>query len=236
MKLLQSEPFKHVVMDNFLRADLATQLAELFPDPNKEWYVYDNVFEKKYATDNWAHIPKMHWRELLRHNAQPFINHLEEMFEIKGLIPDPAFRGGGLHFIKTGGKLDIHADFNWHTHLKLDRRLNAILYLNPGWTEDWGGHLELWDKDMKSCVKRIEPIHNRMVIFETTDFSYHGHPDPFKGPARKSMAWYYYSNGRPEHEKTDPHSTCFKKRPQDETNKEIEELRQKRNHGRITTS
>ena len=42
-----------------------------------------------------------------------------------------------------------------------------------------------------------------MVIFSTTDFSNHGHPDPLNCPddrSRKSIATYYFSEGRPKEE------------------------------------
>ena len=44
---------------------------------------------------------------------------------------------------------------------------------------------------------------NKLVIFNTTDFSFHGHPEPLKCPdnvTRKSLALYYYTNGRPKNE------------------------------------
>ena len=38
-------------------------------------------------------------------------------------MPDPYFVGGGLHQLKRGGKLGIHADFNEHGKLPhLSRR------------------------------------------------------------------------------------------------------------------
>ena len=65
--------------------------------------------------------------------------------------------------------------------------------------------------------KKILPIFNRMVIFSTTDFSYHGNPNKVKveeNNSRKSIALYYYSNGRPNSErKLGLHSTIFRKRP-----------------------
>ena len=47
------------------------------------------------------------------------------------------------------------------------RRLNVLIYLNTEWDEAWGGHLELWEAERKTCVKRIAPIFNRAVIFDT---------------------------------------------------------------------
>jgi len=69
--------------------------------------------------------------------------------------------------------------------------------------EEFGGALELWSKDMKSCMQRIQPSLGRLTIFSTTDFSYHGHPEPMTAPdgrVRQSIALYYYSNGRPDNE------------------------------------
>ena len=105
-----------------------------------------------------------------------------------------------------------------YNEYKLDRRVNSFIYLNPDWPESHGGHLELWSKDMKSCSQKILPSMGRFVVFSSTDFSYHGHPQPLACPknrARRSMALYYYTNGRPQEEclKRDcsgkGHSTLF---------------------------
>jgi hypothetical protein len=138
---------------------------------------------------------------------------------IQGLVPDPHLWGGGLHQILPGGKLAVHADFNKYPHFKLDRRLNVLVYLNRDWQEQWGGQLELWNRDMTRCEQRILPLFNRMVCFSTTDSSFHGHPDPLRCPAdrtRRSLALYYYSNGRPAEEIGRPHTTLFQYRPDDE--------------------
>lgn len=233
---IERHPFKHIVIDNFLPKKLAEILADKFPIADKDWYEYNNVFEKKRAMDRLDRMPGQHASVLQELNTHIFMDEIEKMFGIEGLVPDPSFRGGGLHQIFPNGKLDIHVDFNFHKKLKLDRRINAILYLNKNWQVEWGGHLELWDKEMKGCIKRIAPAFNRMVIFETTDFSYHGHPDPLRCPegrTRNSMAWYYYSRDRPPEEKNPDHSTMFQKRPQDKTTKEIEEFRKKRGEGRV---
>ena len=99
--------------------------------------------------------------------------------------------------------LKIHTDFNKHPKIDIDRRLNLLLYLNENWHESYGGKLELWDKDMKKAEKKISPNFNKVVIFSTNDFSNHGHPEPLACPentSRKSIALYYFSNGRPDNE------------------------------------
>ena len=87
---------------------------------------------------------------------------------------------------------------------------------------------------MKECHQKILPIFNRCVVFSTTDFSYHGHPDPLTCPedrTRKSLALYYYSNGRPAEEVSgSDHSTIFKARPDEDltekksTSEEVKEM------------
>ena len=67
-------------------------------------------------------------------------------------------------------------------------------------------------------VKKISPQFNTVVIFSTTDFSNHGHPDPLDCPeniTRKSLALYYFSKGRPQEEiitKPIKNTTHFKSR------------------------
>ena len=90
------------------------------------------------------------------------------------------------------------------------------LAANPDWQPAWGGDLELWDREMRGCAQRIAPVANRCVVFSTTRDSYHGMPDPLRCPdgvTRRSLALYYYSNGRPESERGPDHSTLWQARP-----------------------
>jgi len=152
-------------------------------------------------------------------NSHQFIEFLQQLTSIKeALIPDLHFVGGGLHETKRDGLLKLHLDFARHYETKLDRRINLLVYLNKSWKESYGGHLQLWDKDMKLSAKMILPIFNRLVIFNTTDYALHGHPDPLNCPtemSRKSIALYYYSNGRPEDEQRGSNweLTLFQERP-----------------------
>jgi len=210
-------PFPHVVVDGlFPEAVLDDVLAE-YPEPeDAPWQQFDSPAEVKLALAD-TEIMGPATRHLLAElNGQVFVEFLERLTGIPALIPDPHYEGGGLHQIRTGGFLKVHADFNRHGTLPLDRRLNVLLYLNRDWPESYGGHLELWDRTMSTCEQRVLPVFNRMVVFATTDFANHGHPDPLTCPpdrARRSMALYYYSNGRPASEVSYTHTTLFKARP-----------------------
>jgi Rps23 Pro-64 3,4-dihydroxylase Tpa1-like proline 4-hydroxylase len=129
-------------------------------------------------------------------NGQVFVEYLEALTGIAGLIPDPHYRGAGLHQILPGGLLKIHADFDSQTHLALHRRINVLLYLNRDWDETYGGDLELWDTAMTHAVVRVAPVANRLLVFETAGRHYHGHPEPLACPpgrSRRSLAWFFYT-------------------------------------------
>ena len=208
-----AEPFPHIVLDDFFDPLLLEMVLAVFPPPGAiRWQRFDNDREIKLAAAAESSFGPV-TRLLMYHlNSRTFLQFLSEVTGIPGLIPDPSFEGGGLHQIERGGKLGIHADFNKHREYQLDRRLNLLLYLNKDWREEYGGYLELWNRDMTRCEAKVAPIFNRLMIFGTTDYTYHGHPDPLQCPpgvTRKSLALYYFTNGRPADEVSDIHSTTF---------------------------
>lgn len=219
---LRATPYPHIVFDDFFDPSILSRIVEEFPKPtDPEWSQYKNAREVKLASNRDEHFGPTTKLFLYNLNAAPFLNFLTEVTGIEGLIADSHFDGGGMHQIQRGGKLAVHADFNKSTLTQLDRRLNALIYLNPDWQPDYGGNLELWNSDMTACVEKIAPRFNRLVIFSTTDTAYHGHPDALMCPpdmTRKSLALYYYTNGRPADEASEAHSTLFRARPGEDLN------------------
>jgi 2OG-Fe(II) oxygenase superfamily len=215
-----ARPFPHVVFDHFFDPALLDKVLAEFPQPGAiGWQRFDNAREIKLASAAEAAFGPV-TRLLLYHlNSITFLEFLSKVTGIANLISDPCFDGGGLHQIVRGGKLAVHADFNKHPRYGLDRRLNVLLYLNRDWREEYGGHLELWNREMTRYEARVLPLFNRLMIFGTTDFTYHGHPEPLQCPpelTRKSLALYYFTNGRPAEEISGEHSTLFRARANEE--------------------
>ncbi len=202
-----AQPFPSIWFDDFFNATPLRQVLAEFPElgqNGKDEVHYTNPNEAKYASKGEYKFGPT-GRQLMHFlNSQPFLEFLQNLTGIQEtLIPDPYFEGGGYHQIKPGGFLKVHVDFHKHKMMDLDRRVNVLVYLNEDWKEEYGGHFELWEKDMSKCAVRIAPLFNRMAIFSTTDFSWHGHPDPLTCPpdrSRRSLALYYYTNGRPASE------------------------------------
>lgn len=218
-------PFPHLVLEGFLSESALGRAIAEFPSPEaiSNWRRAD-------AVDTDGRIAQQHklgysderdfgpTLRALGHelNSGPFLRYLERLTRIENLLPDVHMTGGGLHQYLPGAVLRVHADFNRLPGFNLDRRLNLLLYLNAQWQPEWGGDLELWDGEMRDCKVRIAPRANRCVIFSTTSTSYHGMPEPLATPdgvTRRSLALYYYSNGRPAHERTPDHSTLWQARP-----------------------
>jgi hypothetical protein len=210
-----AEPFPHIVIDNFLDLNVATSLREAFPDSTgDEWIRYDSSTDRKLGLKSILSLEPDVRRILYELGGAEMIQFLQQLTGIEGLLSDPWFRGGGLHQTLPGGYLKVHADFNKHQTLNLDRRLNVIIYLtHNNWIDEYGGHLELWDRGMKGAKQRILPIFNRCVVFETSATTYHGHPSPLACPpswSRKSLAAYFYTCDRLSSAQSDFRNTVYR--------------------------
>lgn len=204
-----ASPFPSIVIDDFFDAESYRTISECFPPPSSPiWKKPENEHTRgKYVTRRGASDLKERLydeparRVFFELNSSLFLHFLTTLTGISGLVPDPYFAEGGFHCSENGGHLDIHADFSHHDQTGLERRLNLLLYLNDQWQPEYGGELSLYDTDLQP-VRTFQPIANRCIVFETSDTSYHGHPNPLRMPDgvfRKSIALYYYTlpTGRP---------------------------------------
>ncbi|GIX35186.1 MAG: hypothetical protein KatS3mg126_0965 [Lysobacteraceae bacterium] len=216
-----ARPFRHLVLDGFLREDAARALLEQFPPFERGNRMSENGTEGRKST-----VEKIRelgpafvaLDDLVR--SEHFLGWLSCATSIPDLLYDPWYFGGGTHENLDGQDLDVHVDFNRHPVTGWHRRLNLIVYLNPDWDEGWGGALEL-HRDPRSEhdeVRIINPVFNRCVIFETTEWSWHGFspirlPSSAQGRSRRSVALYFYTRERPVEELAPAHSTIYVDRP-----------------------
>jgi Rps23 Pro-64 3,4-dihydroxylase Tpa1-like proline 4-hydroxylase/glycosyltransferase involved in cell wall biosynthesis len=220
----QAQPFPHIVIDDFLPPSLLNGVIDDFRNYNNwGWdnsnYSKDHQVKKFFSpwnNDGDTTLP-INTKLILNYfNSPDVINMLEELTGIKGLIADPTLLGGGMHKIDSGGKLSIHTDSRKHAISGNYRRLNLLVYLNKDWNKEWGGSLQLWDKDMTTMVQDIQPLFNRVVIFNTGADTYHGHPHPLNTPngmSRISLALYYYTKENPDTEENSVTSAVWKDTP-----------------------
>jgi Rps23 Pro-64 3,4-dihydroxylase Tpa1-like proline 4-hydroxylase len=211
-----AQPFPHIAVDDFLPADFLRGLLGEFPDNGKNSYFDRDQERFKYQTPP-SKVPGRRLRNLvIELNSPAVLKFLEAMTGIPGLIADPYYIGGGLHETLKGGHLGVHADFNIHRPMNVERRLNLLVYLNDDWLPEYGGDLELWDQKMEKRWHKIAPLLGRAVVFNTSLDSYHGQPDPLTCPdgrSRKSIATYYYTAHEEGINKLKGRTTAFQARP-----------------------
>lgn len=195
-EFVTATPFPHLVLQNFLRLT-PEELGDNYPAPDSpHWNKRHDFYQsgKMYCRDTDVLSPLMTsiFYEL---TAPPFLRFLESVTGIRGLIPDPYYEGGGLHCSGPGGVLMPHTDFHYYDRLKLYRRINLLLYLNPEWEESFGGGLELWEKGARNPATVVVPKWGTCVLFRTDHQSVHGFSVPVEaGHWRRSIALYYYSS------------------------------------------
>lgn len=217
-----AKPYKHIVIDNFLKPEIAEKLWQKFPDYELFNKKYDGMNEKKAEGSNFEDFD-ISFSELRNEvMSKEFCAYISAITGVENTFVTNDAMGSGLHQGKTGSFLDIHIDFSMHHLNNVYRRLNLLIFFNKDWQDNWAGHTELWNDDMTACVKKVRPDFNRAVIFQTTGKSYHGYGkiSPPENITRKSFYTYFYTNTPGEQNNT-YNDTIFKARPEDGTLKKI---------------
>ncbi|MCS6822278.1 MAG: 2OG-Fe(II) oxygenase [Microscillaceae bacterium] len=217
-----AKPYKHIVLDNFLREDFANLLHDNFPSIDKLNKHYKGLNEQKSEGSNFQDFHPVFTE--LRQNLlmqKEFWQYISQIISIDDLFITDDKLGTGLHQGANGSFLDIHIDFNIHIEKNVHRRANMLIYLNKDWKPEYGGDLEMWNADMTKCEKKVAPIFNRMVLFETNEISYHGYSKIHvpEGVTRKSIYSYFYTTSRQD--AVGYHDTVFKPKPEDSMFKKV---------------
>lgn len=215
----QAKPFRHVVIDDFLRPEVAEAMLSEFPtvdDPSKLLNEFGAPNPKSQISDvrslSKAFVDVDEYIQ-----SQEFLQAMQTITGISDLRYDPWYYGAGTHENFHGAGLDAHYDFNIHPKTAYHRRLNAIVYLNKDWDPDWKGdiafHTDPWDlkNDQR---KSVDPQFNRCVVFETTERSWHSVtpvdlPPDKRDRSRKSFTIYLYTETRPAEETAPEHGTVY---------------------------
>lgn len=211
-----AEPFRHVVVDDFLEPAFARALLDAFPpferaDSRGE----DGRPGAKGTLERIRALGEPYARldETIRSAA--FLEFAGAVCGIPGLLHDPWYLGGGTHENRTGASLAPHVDFAFHPLERWQRRINLIVYLNPEWDPAWGGNLSLYADPRRDGTPAVTvvPAFNRCVIFETSDRSWHGFDRIATPPGRpeltrRSIALYFYTHPDAAQAR-DAHSTIY---------------------------
>ena len=190
-------PIPWLSFDDFLPADLLKSVQdEIKTIPNHVFSKFTRNNSFMLECNNFKYAPRT--RELaLNFNSGEFITWLETITGLKKIIPDPHFIGAGLTKCYAGLSLQLHTDFNWNEQLNLNRCLSLILYLSDTWDPAWQGNLEFWNFDRTECLHRVEPLPNRLLLWNYDNKFIHGHPNKLTCPedaCRIGLRLFYFSS------------------------------------------
>lgn len=227
-------PFPFFIIENALPNKLATEAQkEILNIPDERWDRYDNPFEKKFTLRDKNNLPEAVKKTFDYLTSEHFLMNLSKVYNIK-LYNDPNKNWWGIHKYKHGDKLDIHVDAGLHPVTEQKKQVTLGIYLSRDWTEENGGHLELWEGEnssfdnakLKCCKKKILPTFNKLITFECNDFAWHGNPMPVKcdkGETRIFLTLSYVSENYTD--LNNRHKAFFIKLPDEPENEEKDRLR-----------
>ena len=190
-------PVPYTIIDDFLPADIFEAVVnDIGNISNDSYTVFSNNTSYRKECRDFKEAPLL---QSLAHgfHSSNVVKWLEEITEVKKLIPDPHLRGGGLARVPAGNTLGLHTDFNWNDQLMLNRKVNLILYLTPNWQSAWNGDLEFWDFDNKECLVKIEPKANRLAFWNYDPRLIHGLSSALSMPdnvTRDNLIHFYYTS------------------------------------------
>jgi hypothetical protein len=196
------DPINHWDFPNFLENETSTNLKKelnsLFVDRKDEFKFFDRNGSAMYEWCKYNQKDTPVAYDLISYlHSTEFVRYLEEVTEIKGLIPDIHLHGAGYMRCGVSDSLKIHTDFNWNDEIKLNRVLTLVIYFNKDWKEEYNGEIQFWDKENKECVKSYFPNWGNCIMWEYDERGFHGHPNPLKcpnGQYRDGFRLFYYTS------------------------------------------
>lgn len=207
----RAKPFPHVVIEDFLPAELADDAYLAFPNADDPiWREHGREFtgdghSKKLECAKVEAMPEALRKVFDLLTGPAALEKLKTLTGFDDLFADPSLYGGGITLTPPGGFLRPHADFNFADHLKAYRVVNLIVWLNSGWKRGDGGELQLYR--LGQVEKSIEPTFNRAAVFTCSKDAVHGYGE-VTAP-RRSLSVYFYRYKAPLGFDGTPHRTIW---------------------------
>lgn len=174
----ESDPFPHLIIDNFLSEDVFNQLTiELDNTKNVVQREFNNSLENKIIFKDT--LMKRNVRKLVERMGSSEIKKvISQIIDSKNILSmnDVEDYGGysPYHITENNGFLGSHVDHSSIKGGKFRHIANTIFYASTRWQKEWGGHTILFSRNGLSQKVKIDPIPNRLIFFIHSANSFHG--------------------------------------------------------------
>jgi Rps23 Pro-64 3,4-dihydroxylase Tpa1-like proline 4-hydroxylase len=205
-------PVRHFYIDDLLPGKWSQACFEALPD-SAALMLRDTAKERKRVGIALEQYHPLMSAILYAFQDERVINVIAEITGLSDLEADASLYGSGISMMLPGDFLMPHLDNSHDGDGKKYRVINTLFYITPGWPENKGGNLELWDKQMKQRTE-IHSKFNRLVVMETNTESIHSVNRVAHDGMRACISNYYFSTEAAGHKKY-VHKTTFYARPGD---------------------
>lgn len=202
------EPFTWAsVSRSFVADDLASELADTFPDEGFSWHAQRQLLDalgktqspeaRRHAVRTRALIERgaddLHAREAL---AQAWQQVGEDLLSSEYRAALGACAGVDLtgcqmqsHFwrYEPGSRFDPHVD-------KPHKIVTHLLYFNPGWQDEWGGDLRLLNSDQVDDVAAsVTPTAGQGIVLVRSEQAWHAVKELHDGHGSRKVlqTWFW---------------------------------------------
>lgn len=203
---------KFLAIDDLFPETFAMEIFKSFKPDSKEWREMKSFRETKMTSKQFDAFPTILGEVTFGFQEMDVVNLFSKITNIKEQQGDAGLYAGGLSMMRTSDFLNPHIDNSHDRDRKIYRRLNLLYYATPNWELEDGGHLELWDDQVRNKVL-IESKFNRLVLMETHHRSWHSVNKVVKPNSKRCcVSNYYFSPVSPSGDSYF-HITSFKGRP-----------------------
>jgi len=179
-------------IDGLLPEEIATAIYGAFPPPT------EMVLKKTLGQLKYVGYQMNRYHPLLEETIYAFqdprvVELVSRIAAIPQLLPDENLYAGGISLMVRGHYLNPHLD-NSHDIQRVNyRALNLLYYATPGWQEEFGGHLELWERGPGKPQRTLHSRFNRLVVMQTDERSWHSVSEVVHPGNRCCVSNYYFS-------------------------------------------
>jgi hypothetical protein len=204
----QAEPYPHIDLDGFFEKrffnELSDSMRTVAERTQPTWSSDTDIERKKvcFGAKDFDDNLKAATQALSRGR---FLNYLEDLLEVKGLIPLTAMKSlsgrSYFHASSGGAFLGSHVDQSYVSRRYLGKLpfwpkwfhvVSVVFYGSKEWQSSYGGHTILFDSSGERAVSTVECRPNRANIFLHTSTSFHGVSEMTTDTKRYSLYMDYY--------------------------------------------
>jgi len=185
------------VLDDLLPPELVQAIHAAFPRPERMMLKRSFRENKHVAAQMDQYDPILEYA-VFAFQDRAVVRQIAAITGLGGLEPDRELYAGGISAMAQGAYLRPHLD-NSHDRTRARyRALNLLFYVTPGWSEEAGGSLQLWDDGPLGEPRTVPSLFNRLVVMATDRHSLHSVSEVREEGPRCCVSNYYFSRQSPE--------------------------------------